>query len=200
MKKRLWTLFPIFAALALGAAAQSPSQTRPAPLEASFATFGSGGGALSYEATRPFLAAPTASLGAALSLRSGSWLLARVAASAFWVASSGFDNLLFSYRAFDGGRLALETGLSLPLRELRFEALAGGAISAAEYSGTSLVTAFPSLLVEARLLLPLGSPLFPGAKIELGLPLAYSWRSEAATIEAGLSLGLGLGLGRSARR
>jgi hypothetical protein len=203
MRARICAFFLILVAgVALGAQTKPKNQALQdtATLETRLSVFGTGGGALSYETERPFLSAPAAGLGAALSLRSGSWLIARASATAFWVASSGFDNQLFSYRAFDGGRFALETGFSLPLRDLRLEALAGAAISATEYSGTSLVAAFPSILAEARILFPLGSPLFPNARLELGLPLAYSWRSEAATIEAGLRLGVSVKLGRTARK
>lgn len=100
-----------------------------------------------------------------------------------------------SYKAWDGMRFALLSGYDFApialsnLGELRLSALAGGAITAAEYTGTPLAYAYPSLLVEPRLVLALKSLGVADSGPFLQIPVELQFRAGNYSLAPGLSLG-----------
>jgi len=166
-----------------------------------FGILAQGGAVASYEDDRPLLWGSGYAAGASLELVKGEWIPLRFEASFYDNGASTFDSSLFRYRGFYGLRLAALMGYRdlLDLGDLEVDVLAGGAISASAYTNTSLASAYYSVLLEPRLLIPLSLSFFPGLSVDLGLPLEYMFRSSARTIAAGLSLGLSIPLGGSKR-
>jgi len=106
------------------------------------------------------------------------------------------------YRAWEGGRFALLSGYCFapfPLGELgdlSVSLLAGGALTAADFTSTALAFAYPSILLEPRLALALrgSSAASPSAKDPvqgpwLALPIELMFRAGTYTLAPGLSLG-----------
>jgi hypothetical protein len=97
------------------------------------------------------------------------------------------------YRAWDGARFALLAGYSFSPIEfgkrgwLSLSLLGGGALTAAEYSGTPLAYAYPSLIVEPRAVLELGRGV--AGRPYLALPTELMFRAGNHTIAFGLGLG-----------
>jgi hypothetical protein len=98
------------------------------------------------------------------------------------------------YRAWDGARFAFLSGYSFaPLRlgpdsTLGISLLAGGALTAAEYSDTALAYAYPSVVFEPRAVYGLGKSLGDSGPY-LDLPIELMFRGG----DYSLSFGLGLG-------
>ena len=109
------------------------------------------------------------------------------------------------YRAWEGGRFALLSGYTFPpfpvgtLGKLDFSLLAGGALTAADYTGTPLAYAYPSLVLEPRLALTLRSAHIRGIVHGpwLALPVELMYRAGNHTLSSGLSLGWSYGFPES---
>lgn len=130
----------------------------------------------------------------------------------YGVGDSAYSASLFRFRGFWGFRLAALAGAGFPVGASRIQLLAGGALSASQYTNLSAVTAYPSLLAEARFLVPLAplaplAPLFgkPGTAkpaaagpgipdLVISLPVEYMFRGTARTVAAGIGLGMSLDL------
>jgi hypothetical protein len=101
------------------------------------------------------------------------------------------------YRAWEGLRLGLLSGYSFPPSEagklgtLGFSLLAGGAVTAADYTGSALAYAYPSLLLQPRLTLTLRPVRAQDAAHGpwLALPFELMFRAGNHTLSSGLSLG-----------
>jgi hypothetical protein len=97
------------------------------------------------------------------------------------------------YRAWDGVRFALTTGYTFPSmalgkgRSLAVSLLAGGALTSAHYSNTSLVYAYPSLLLEPRLDYAFGLARDMGPWLALACELMF--RDGTRTFAPGLNFG-----------
>jgi hypothetical protein len=97
------------------------------------------------------------------------------------------------FRAWEGMRLALLAGynfgsLSLgSLGTLSVQTLAGGALTAGDYSGTALALAYPSVVAEPRFALALRDLDDMGPTI--AIPVELMFRSGDYSLAAGLSLG-----------
>jgi hypothetical protein len=97
------------------------------------------------------------------------------------------------YRAWDGARFALLGGYSFAsaklgkLARLDLSILGGGALTAAEYTYTPLVYAYPSLVLEPRIVLRIGADALDGPW--LALPIELMFRAGNHTLSPGLSLG-----------
>ena len=113
------------------------------------------------------------------------------------VTHSGISPSGELYRGWEGGRFALLSGYSFApfpvgtLGNLGFSLLAGGALTAADYTGTALAYAYPSFILEPRLALT-----FRGLRSRnleqgpwLALPIELMFRSGNHTLSPGLSLG-----------
>jgi hypothetical protein len=106
------------------------------------------------------------------------------------------------YRAWEGGRFALLSGYSFApfsvgkLGMLDVSLLAGAALTAADYTGTPLAYAYPSLVLEPRLALKLRT-LRARAPVQgpwLALPFELMFRAGNHTLSSGLSLGWSYGI------
>lgn len=99
------------------------------------------------------------------------------------------------YRAWDGARFALLMGytfapLSLEgLGKLKMSLLAGGALTAAEYTHTALAYAYPSIVLEPRALLALNGIFGADSGPYLTLPVELMFRAGNHTLAPGLGLG-----------
>ncbi len=101
------------------------------------------------------------------------------------------------YRGWEGGRFALLTGYTFApfpvgkLGDFNFSLLAGGALTAADYTGTALAYAYTSLILEPRLVLTLRG--LRSRKMEQGpwlaIPVELMFRAGNHTLSPGLSLG-----------
>ena len=101
------------------------------------------------------------------------------------------------YRGWEGGRFAALTGYAFApypvgkLGDLHFSLLAGGALTAADYTGTALAYAYTSLVLEPRLVLTLRG--LRSRNLEQGpwlaLPVELMFRAGNHTLSPGLSLG-----------
>lgn len=149
---------------------------------------------------RPLLAAAGLSLGLGLELRAGQWIPLRSQLSYYSTGRSAIDESLFLYRAFLGWRWALETGYGFKLGKLELDLLGGGAISASEYAGTALVSAYYSIVAEPRLLIPVQLKKVPGFAITASIPFEYMWRGSTRTFAAGLAAGVSIPLGKGAAK
>lgn len=125
------------------------------------------------------------SAGGGADLRLGRIIAARLESDFFWIGSSSLSPLGIVYRPWEGLRFSLSAGYSFGPGSgtWRIGVLAGGALTAARYSDTSLIFAYPSILAKAELGLPLGTR---GA-LRLGLPLELMLRGDSRTLSPGLS-------------
>lgn len=111
------------------------------------------------------------------------------------VASSSIASTGESYRAWDGARIALLSGYSFaPIGikdagKLKLSALVGGAITAAEYSGTPLGYAYPSLILEPRALLALSGIFGGDSGPFIAIPVELMFRAGNHTLAPGIALG-----------
>lgn len=153
--------------------------------------------ALSYDEDRGLLPAPAISLEGGLELILWKRLPLRAQVAWSQIFGSAMNANLECFRAVEGVSLGLKTGFLAPMGRLELGILAGAALSARRYSGTSLVTADFSLLAEPRLSIPLTRPA-GGSSLILALPMEYAFRAATRTFSAGLSLGTSLDLGRAA--
>ena len=113
------------------------------------------------------------------------------------VTHSGISPSGELYRGWEGGRFALLTGYTFApfpvgkLGDFNFSLLAGGALTAADYTGTALAYAYTSLILEPRLVLTLRG--LRSRKMEQGpwlaIPVELMFRAGNHTLSPGLSLG-----------
>jgi hypothetical protein len=113
------------------------------------------------------------------------------------IAASRVSSAGELYRAWEGGRFALLSGYSFApfsvgkLGSLTIGLLGGGALTAADFTGTALAFAYPSLLLEPRLSLSLRSSRVRGVVQgpSLALPLELMFRAGTHSLAPALSLG-----------
>jgi len=107
------------------------------------------------------------------------------------------------YRAWEGARFALLSGyLFAPipvgkLAQLTASLLAGGGLTAADFTDTALAYAYPSLILEPRLALFImgAGASTPVQGPWLALPIELMFRAGTYTLSPGLSLGWSYRLG-----
>ena len=107
------------------------------------------------------------------------------------------------YRAWEGRRFAFLSGYVFAPFNLRkigvleLSALGGGAITAADYTGTALAYAYPSVVLEPRAELDLGAARAAAGAMGpwLAFPLELMFRAGTHSFSAGLSLGWSCRLG-----
>jgi hypothetical protein len=122
-------------------------------------------------------------LGGGAELAVNRFIALRLGFDALWIKPSPVSPEGILYRGWEGLRISLTSGYAFPLSAMTVEVAAGGALTAAEYRGTSLVFAYPSLMVQADLVLPL---LANGA-VRLSLPLELMLRGSYVDFSPGLS-------------
>lgn len=111
------------------------------------------------------------------------------------VTSSSIASSGESYRAWDGARFALLMGYNFAplsiegLGKLKLSLLAGGALTAAEYTGTALAYAYPSIVFEPRALLALGGIYGGDSGPYLAIPAELMFRAGSHTVAPGVALG-----------
>jgi hypothetical protein len=101
------------------------------------------------------------------------------------------------YRAWQGGRVALLSGYIIDqfslgqLGQARISLLAGGALTAADYTDTALAFAYPSIVLEPRIALILRGARAKGIVTgpSLSLPIELMFRAGTYSLAPGLSLG-----------
>ncbi len=120
------------------------------------------------------------------SLEYGRITVFRFGLSLFRIAPSGISPDGQLYRGWEGTRFSAEAGYSWEVLHTRLAVLAGGALSAAGYSGTPLVFAYPSILLGAKL--DLGKR--EGFGFWLALPLELVIRGSLLTPSASLAAGI----------
>lgn len=188
-----------FLSFLIGAAA-SPAfgaeTTVPRPAASGFRLDLSGGGG--YSPSYGEGEAPLAAYGCALSLGAeclrGAWIPIRSALGLFSIEDSEWNAELFRYRGYWGLRWSAEAGYRFRFEALELDLLAGGALSSVRYTDVSAVTAYPSILAEARLSMPLALGGLRGLSVCAALPLEYQWRGTARTISACAELGVSFAL------
>jgi hypothetical protein len=122
-------------------------------------------------------------IGGGTELSIGRILALRLGASALWIKPSPVSAEGILYRGWDALRLSLAAGYSFPLGAFVLRASAGGALTAAAYSGTPLVFAYPSILAQADLDLP----IFPDGAVRISLPVELMLRGTYTDVAPGLS-------------
>jgi hypothetical protein len=139
---------------------------------------------LSFAVDGPSLFQLSLSAIAGLELRRFDPLFLRIEAS----FRDTFDSTISSdwqlYQGWQAARFATFAGFVLPEGLRNFSLLGGGALSAAVYTGTPLVFAYPSALLELR--------LDPGAGRSgprFGLPVELAFRGALKNLSAGFYAG-----------
>jgi len=113
-----------------------------------------------------------------------------IRASASYISPSGE-----LYRGWEGLRLSFLTGYDIQpysigrTGDLQIGILVGGAITAADFSGTALAYAYPSLIAEPRIRMRLGSISHPSSGPWAALPVELMFRAGIYSLTPGLSLG-----------
>jgi hypothetical protein len=156
-----------------------------------------GGVAPSYEGEKGLLLAPSLDSELGTEISWGYAIPLRAELGLFSVGQSAVNQNLASYRPFWGLKAILETGVRFPVGSKGAELglLIGAAFSAAEATGTSLVSAYLSAIAEARVLVPFELKGVKGSRFIAGLPVEYMRRGATTTYSAGLEIGLCLPLG-----
>lgn len=99
------------------------------------------------------------------------------------------------YRAWDGARFALLSGYTFRPIELggmgtlKLSVLAGGAVTAAEYTSTALGYAYPSIILEPRAVLALGGIYGGDSGPYIILPVELMFRAGNHTLAPGVGIG-----------
>jgi hypothetical protein len=205
--RNLYVIAKFFAVGALGcsllapAAAQNAAQkAAPLSVRGDFSAAGLVVPSYNQADERPLLAAGGCALGLGLELRAGQWIPIRSQTTYCSTGKSAVDEGLFLYRGFYGIRWAALTGYGFRLGQCELDLLGGGAISASKYAGTALVSAYYSLVVDPRLLIPVKMKTIPGFAITASLPLEYMWRGSTRSFAAGLGAGVSIPLGKAAEK
>jgi hypothetical protein len=120
-------------------------------------------------------------VGAELKLRR--IIAARLGADILWVGPSYVSPEGILYRAWEGFRLSLEAGYTFPIGAMALCVVAGGGLTAADYRKTSLVFAYPSILAQACLEMPIGRK----GLIRIGVPLELMLRGSYTDFSPGIS-------------
>ena len=110
-------------------------------------------------------------------------MVLRLGADLLVIGASSVSPEGILYRAWDGLRLSLAAGYSFPIRGLSLGVAAGGALTAAEYRGTPLIFAYPSILALAELSLPVASNM----AVRVGIPLEVMLRGAYTDFSPGIS-------------
>lgn len=121
----------------------------------------------------------------------------RLEAGYLWASPSTISPNGELYRGWEGLRIAFLAGYAFAPYRLGMiglvepSLLAGGALTSADYLGTALAYAYPSLVLEPRAFLrlrtPKGSDILQGPW--LALPVELMFRGGGYTLAPGLSLG-----------
>ncbi len=183
--------------LSLAFITQSQAQTTFPPLPAGFRFDAvlSGNLPVSFEAGRDALPHWELATRIGAEWAAKSWVPLRFEAGGFRVSPSRPDASLSLFKGFDGYRFALLTGPRFfPDASHRMEiaTLCGAGLSAARYTNTTLVIAYPSLLMQGRLYLAFPNSPYHGI---LGLPLELMFRGPVLTASAGIELAFGMSFG-----
>jgi hypothetical protein len=193
-------LIGIFITASIGTWAESRAASGALPFDLRFDLSGGGCYAPSYGSGEDMLSAYGYSVDVGTEFLVNQWIPFRSELSYYSVDNSSWDSDLFRYRAFWGLRWAAEAGYRVELGTLELDLLAGGALSASRYTDLSVVTAYPSIVGEARLLVPLAIRSFPGLSISAGIPLEYMWRGTARTFSVGAEVGISVLLGQGRKK
>ena len=175
-----------------GAWAESRAASGTLPFDLRFGLSGGASYTPSYGSGEGMHDAYGYSVDAGAELLFNKWIPLRSELSYYSIDDSSWDSDLFRYRAFWGLRWAAEAGYRIELGTLELDLLAGGALSASRYTDLSVVTAYPSVVGEARLLVPLAIRGFPGLSLCAGIPVEYMWRGTAMTFSAGAEIGIAI--------
>jgi hypothetical protein len=122
-------------------------------------------------------------LGGGVELKLRRIIAARLGADVLWIGPSSVSPEGILYRAWEGFRLSLEVGYSFPIGAMTLCVVAGGGLTAADYRKTSLVFAYPSILAQAGLDMPIGRQ----GLIRIGVPLELMLRGPYTDFSPGLS-------------
>jgi hypothetical protein len=122
-------------------------------------------------------------LGGGVELKFRRIIAARLGADLLWIGPSSVSPEGILYRAWDGFRLSLEAGYTFPIGAMTMYVVAGGGLTAADYRGTSLVFAYPSILAQAGLDMPIGRH----GLIRIGVPLELMLRGTYKDFSPGIS-------------
>jgi hypothetical protein len=131
----------------------------------------------------PSLAHLGLGIGAGAELAIGRIRALRLGADLLFIGSSSVSPEGVLYRAWDGLRLSLESGYAFPIGRFSLGFSAGGSLTAAEYSGTSLIFAYPSIFARAELAYGLSRE----SSLRLGLPIEVMFRGVYLDIAPSLS-------------
>jgi len=122
-------------------------------------------------------------LGGGAELALGRVIAARLGIDVLWIGSSSVSPEGILYRSWEGMRFSLAAGYSFPIGRMSLDVTAGGALTAADYRGTALVFAYPSLLARADL----DIPVMKQGIVRVGLPLELMFRGAYMDFAPGLA-------------
>jgi hypothetical protein len=122
-------------------------------------------------------------IGSGAELSFGGIRALRFEADMLYIGASAVSPEGILYRAWDGLRLSLETGYAFPIGPFSLGITAGGSLTAAEYSGTYLIFAYPSILARAELSFRVARE----ASVRLSLPLEIMFRGAYIDVAPALS-------------
>jgi hypothetical protein len=122
-------------------------------------------------------------IGAGAELSVGRIRALRLGADMLFIGASSVSPEGVLYRAWDGLRLSMEAGYAFPIGPFSLGITAGGSLTAAEYSGTSLVFAYPSILARAEF----SYRIARDGSVRLGLPLEIMLRGAYLDVTPALS-------------
>jgi hypothetical protein len=122
-------------------------------------------------------------LGGGVELKLRRVIAARLGADLLLVGQSPVSPEGILYRAWEGLRISLEAGYTFPIGSMTLCVLAGGGLTAADYSKTSLIFAYPSILAQAGLDIPIGRR----GLVRIGVPLELMLRGTYTDFSPGLS-------------
>ncbi|MBL8967637.1 MAG: hypothetical protein JNG85_11565 [Spirochaetaceae bacterium] len=189
-----------FLCLAFVAAGQAQPRFSSLPEGFRFDAVVSGSLPVSFEAGRDALPHWELSTRIGAEWAAKRWIPLRFEAGGFRVSPSRPDASLSLFKGFDGYRFALLTGPRFfpdASRRMEIAALGGAALSAARYTNTTLVIAYPSLLVEGRFLIAFPNSPYHGI---LGVPVELMFRGPVLTASAGVELAFGMSFGGMGNR
>jgi hypothetical protein len=128
-------------------------------------------------------------LGAGVELSVGRIKALRLEADLQFIGSSSVSPEGVLYRAWNGLRLSAEAGYSFPIGLFTLGLTAGGSLTAAEYSGTALVFAYPSILARAEL----SFQVTREGTLRFGLPFEVMFRGTYLDLAPSISVAFAYG-------
>jgi hypothetical protein len=131
----------------------------------------------------PALPHPGWGIGAGAELSVGRIRALRLGVDMLFIGASSVSPEGVLYRAWDGLRISLESGYEFPIGPFSLGITAGGSLTAAEYDGTYLIFAFPSILARAELAYRIARE----ASVRLGIPLEIMFRGTYLDVAPALS-------------